>query len=95
MPASSPHTQSRISERALQFSMKAKRTEAKPGSALHPDLGSNGTICPARPLADNDPNRFCSVDQYTEAAAGRTAATVTVLPDSADKYRSVRFWEEA
>ncbi len=30
-----------------------------------------------------------------EAAAGRTATIVTVLPDSADKYLSERFWEEA
>jgi hypothetical protein len=74
--------------------MEANRTEAKPGSALHPDLGSDGAIFPARPLADNDPNRFCSVDQYREAAAGLTAVIVTVR-DSADKYRSVRFWEEA
>lgn len=29
-----------------------------------------------------------------EAAAGRTATIVTVLPDSADKYLSERFWEE-
>ncbi len=30
-----------------------------------------------------------------EAAAGRRATIVTVLPDSADKYLSERFWEEA
>lgn len=30
-----------------------------------------------------------------EAAAGRPAVIVTVLPDSADKYLSERFWEEA
>jgi len=30
-----------------------------------------------------------------EAAAGRAAVIVTVLPDSADKYLSERFWEEA
>jgi cysteine synthase B len=29
-----------------------------------------------------------------EAAAGRQAVIVTVLPDSADKYLSERFWEE-
>ncbi len=29
-----------------------------------------------------------------EAAAGRSAVIVTVLPDSADKYLSDRFWEE-
>lgn len=29
-----------------------------------------------------------------EAAAGREAAIVTVLPDAADKYLSERFWEE-
>ena len=29
-----------------------------------------------------------------EAAAGREAVIVTVLPDSADKYLSERFWEE-
>ena len=29
-----------------------------------------------------------------EAAAGRHAVVVTVLPDSADKYLSERFWEE-
>jgi cysteine synthase B len=29
-----------------------------------------------------------------EAAAGRAATIVTVLPDSADKYLSERFWEE-
>jgi cysteine synthase B len=29
-----------------------------------------------------------------EAAAGRTAVIVTVLPDAADKYLSERFWEE-
>jgi cysteine synthase B len=30
-----------------------------------------------------------------ETAAGRDAVIVTVLPDSADKYLSERFWEEA
>jgi S-sulfo-L-cysteine synthase (O-acetyl-L-serine-dependent) len=30
-----------------------------------------------------------------EAAAGRAATIVTVLPDSAEKYLSERFWEEA
>jgi len=30
-----------------------------------------------------------------EAAAGRIATIVTMLPDSADKYLSERFWEEA
>jgi S-sulfo-L-cysteine synthase (O-acetyl-L-serine-dependent) len=30
-----------------------------------------------------------------EAAAGRRAVIVTVLPDSADKYWSERFWEES
>jgi S-sulfo-L-cysteine synthase (O-acetyl-L-serine-dependent) len=30
-----------------------------------------------------------------EVAAGRSAVIVTVLPDSADKYLSERFWEEA
>jgi cysteine synthase B len=30
-----------------------------------------------------------------EASAGRRAVIVTVLPDSADKYLSERFWEEA
>jgi len=30
-----------------------------------------------------------------EAAAGRAAVIVTVLPDSAEKYLSERFWEEA
>jgi S-sulfo-L-cysteine synthase (O-acetyl-L-serine-dependent) len=30
-----------------------------------------------------------------EAAAGREAVIVTVLPDNADKYLSERFWEEA
>lgn len=30
-----------------------------------------------------------------EAAHGRNAVVVTVLPDSADKYLSERFWEEA
>lgn len=29
-----------------------------------------------------------------EAAAGRSAMIITVLPDSADKYLSERFWEE-
>jgi cysteine synthase B len=29
-----------------------------------------------------------------EAAGGRQATIVTVLPDSADKYLSERFWEE-
>ena len=29
-----------------------------------------------------------------EAAAGRSATIVTILPDSADKYLSERFWEE-
>ena len=29
-----------------------------------------------------------------EADAGRSAVIVTVLPDSADKYLSERFWEE-
>jgi cysteine synthase B len=29
-----------------------------------------------------------------EAAAGRRAVIVTVLPDSAEKYLSERFWEQ-
>ncbi len=29
-----------------------------------------------------------------EAAAGHSAVIVTVLPDSADKYLSERFWED-
>jgi cysteine synthase B len=29
-----------------------------------------------------------------ESASGRQAVIVTVLPDSADKYLSERFWEE-
>ncbi len=29
-----------------------------------------------------------------EAAAGRAAVIVTVMPDAADKYLSERFWEE-
>jgi cysteine synthase B len=29
-----------------------------------------------------------------ESASGRRAVIVTVLPDSADKYLSERFWEE-
>ena len=29
-----------------------------------------------------------------EAAAGREAVVVTILPDSADKYLSERFWTE-
>jgi cysteine synthase B len=29
-----------------------------------------------------------------EAASGRDAVIVTVLPDSADRYLSERFWEE-
>jgi cysteine synthase B len=29
-----------------------------------------------------------------EAKSGRRAVIVTVLPDSADKYLSERFWEE-
>jgi S-sulfo-L-cysteine synthase (O-acetyl-L-serine-dependent) len=32
---------------------------------------------------------------HEEASAGRSAVIVTVLPDSADKYLSERFWEEA
>jgi cysteine synthase B len=30
-----------------------------------------------------------------EVAAGRSAVIVTVFPDSADKYLSERFWEDA
>ena len=37
----------------------------------------------------------CETVAREEAAAGRTATIVTVLPDSADKYLSERFWEEA
>ena len=36
----------------------------------------------------------CHAIAREEAAAGRTAVIVTVLPDSADKYLSERFWEE-
>ena len=36
----------------------------------------------------------CEKIAREEAAAGRTATIVTVLPDSADKYLSERFWEE-
>lgn len=37
----------------------------------------------------------CEQIAKQEAAAGRPAIIVTVLPDSADKYLSERFWEEA
>jgi S-sulfo-L-cysteine synthase (O-acetyl-L-serine-dependent) len=37
----------------------------------------------------------CLTVAREEAAAGRRAVIVTVLPDSADKYLSERFWEEA
>jgi cysteine synthase B len=37
----------------------------------------------------------CEQIAKQEAAAGRPATIVTVLPDSADKYLSERFWEEA
>ncbi|HEX3891322.1 MAG TPA: cysteine synthase family protein [Terracidiphilus sp.] len=36
----------------------------------------------------------CQKVAREEAAAGRRAVIVTVLPDSADKYLSERFWEE-
>jgi cysteine synthase B len=36
----------------------------------------------------------CEQIAREEAAAGREATIVTVLPDSADKYLSERFWEE-
>jgi cysteine synthase B len=36
----------------------------------------------------------CEQVAREEAAAGRSATIVTVLPDSADKYLSERFWEE-
>jgi cysteine synthase B len=36
----------------------------------------------------------CEQIATEEAAAGRSAIIVTVLPDSADKYLSERFWEE-
>jgi len=37
----------------------------------------------------------CARIAEEEAAAGRPAVIVTVLPDSAEKYLSERFWEEA
>lgn len=37
----------------------------------------------------------CLMVAREEANAGRRAVIVTVLPDSADKYLSERFWEEA
>ncbi len=37
----------------------------------------------------------CLTIAREEAAAGRPAVIVTVLPDSADKYLSERFWEES
>ena len=37
----------------------------------------------------------CEQVAREEAAAGRRATIVTVLPDSADKYLSERFWEES
>ena len=36
----------------------------------------------------------CEQIAAEESAAGREARIVTVLPDSADKYLSERFWEE-
>jgi S-sulfo-L-cysteine synthase (O-acetyl-L-serine-dependent) len=36
----------------------------------------------------------CATIAAEESAAGRDAVIVTVLPDSADKYLSERFWEE-
>ena len=36
----------------------------------------------------------CMKVAHEEAAAGRRAVIVTVLPDSAEKYLSERFWEE-
>ena len=37
----------------------------------------------------------CEQIAAAESAAGREATIVTVLPDSADKYLSERFWEES
>jgi cysteine synthase B len=37
----------------------------------------------------------CLKIAHEEAAAGRRAVIVTVLPDSAEKYLTERFWEEA
>jgi S-sulfo-L-cysteine synthase (O-acetyl-L-serine-dependent) len=37
----------------------------------------------------------CVLVAQEEAAAGRPAVIVTVLPDSGDRYLSERFWEEA
>ena len=37
----------------------------------------------------------CEQIAREEAAAGRIASIVTVLPDSAEKYLNERFWEEA
>jgi S-sulfo-L-cysteine synthase (O-acetyl-L-serine-dependent) len=36
----------------------------------------------------------CEQIAAEESNAGREATIVTVLPDSADKYLSERFWEE-
>ena len=37
----------------------------------------------------------CVTIAEEESAAGRQAMIVTILPDSAEKYLSERFWEEA
>ena len=42
-----------------------------------------------------DGEQQCERIAEEEAAAGRAATIVTVLPDSAEKYMSERFWEEA
>ena len=45
-------------------------------------------------LSARTESQLAAVARQVEAA-GRRAVIVTVLPDSADKYLSDRFWEEA
>jgi len=74
-----------LADRALEIETEAAHEMAR---RLARDAGLLVGISSAAAVA------ACVTIAREEAAAGREAVIVTVLPDSADKYLSDRFWEE-
>lgn len=81
-PIYNPH----LANRALEVQTEAAHAMAK--RLAREDGLLVGTSAAAAVVA-------CVQIAREEAAAGRHAVIVTILPDSADKYLSERFWEEA
>jgi cysteine synthase len=89
--------------------MGISQTHPQPGSSLPEPIGStplvrlNHLVQPVQPVRGLHGITLLAKAEWANpggsvmdrAAAGRRAVIVTVLPDSAEKYLSERFWEEA